>query len=160
MVARAPTRSADSLLATLALGLFALYLAVSISAAAITTSRRGALLFRLWGETPFEERSRTYGREYAEGIAAIRRTIPPGGAYLLVNGTPGEKRGPVWVKFDLAPRRALYLGELAKLDDIALLRSRTPRSTRWVVITYGAYGRPVLIERSKFVRGMGLRADG
>jgi hypothetical protein len=160
MVDSAPMKSAGSLLASLALGVFAVYLAVSISAAAFTTGKTGVVMVAHWGETPLEERSRSFSREYSEGIAAIRKTIPADGAYLLVNGTPGEKAGPVWAKFDLAPRRAVFLGDLDQLTDGDRLRSRTPRAARWVVITHGEYGRPVVIERSKFVRSLRERADG
>lgn len=153
-------RSSGSLLASLALGLFAVYLAVALLGAAHDTGRNLALMYYTRGETPFQERARSYSPEYAEGIAAIRRTIPPDGAYLLINGTPEEKGGPFWAKFDLAPRRAVFLGELGKLDDTRSLRRRMPRAARWVVITHGPYGRPVLIERYKFVRSLQGRGDG
>ncbi|HWM89224.1 MAG TPA: hypothetical protein VN493_00505 [Thermoanaerobaculia bacterium] len=143
-----------SLLASFALALFALYLAASLSWAALNTARTGVLMVRVRGETPFQERSRSYSPEYAEGIATIRRTIPREGAYLLINGTPEERGGPFWVKYDLAPRRAIFLGDLDKLDNIDRLRKRMPRAARWVVIAHGPYGRPELIERYRFVQGM------
>ena len=151
---------ASRLLASLALGLFAVQLAVSLSTAAVATGQAAVRMVRFWGETPYQERARSYSPEYAEGIAAIRRTIPRDGAYLLVNGSPAELGGPMWVRFDLAPRRAVFLGELGKLTDPDRLRSRTPRAARWVVISNGEYGRPLLIERSRFVRGLRERADG
>lgn len=143
-----------SLLAALALGLFALYLIASISWAALNTAKTIVLMVRVRNETPFQERSRSYSPEYAEGIEAIRRTIPRDGAYLLINGTPEELGGPFWVKFDLAPRRAVFLGDLGKLGNIDRLRRRMPRAARWVVIAYGPYGRPAVIERYKFVQGL------
>jgi hypothetical protein len=142
----------SSPLSTLALALFALYLAVSVPWALLRSARTGLLALRVAGETPFEERSRFFGPDYARGIAAIRRAIPADGAYVLVNGDPGELGGPVWVKFDLAPRRAVFLGTLQDLDNVERLRKRMPRAARWVVIAYGPYRTPVLIERYKLMR--------
>jgi hypothetical protein len=147
-------RSSRSILATLALGLFAAFLAVSLFRAAVETAKNGILLYSLRGETPFEERARCYGPVYTHEIETIRRTIPRDGAYLLINGDPGEHGGPFWVKFDLAPRRAVYLGDLDGLGPVDRLKKRMPRAARWVVIAYGPYRRPVLIERYKFVRGL------
>ncbi len=143
----------SSVLPTLALGLFAVFLAVSLSRAAIETARNGVLLYALRGEKPFQERARCYSSAYTEEIENIRRTIPRDGAYILINGDSNEQGGPLWVKFDLAPRRAVYLGELDKLDSVERLKKRIPRAARWVVIAYGPYRRPVLIERYKFVQG-------
>jgi hypothetical protein len=143
----------SSVFATLALGLFAAFLAVSLSRAAIETAKNGILVYSLRGETPFQQRARCYGPAYTQEIEAIRRTIPRDGAYLLINGDPTEHGGPFWVKFDLAPRRAVYLGDLDNLERVERLKRRMPRAARWVVIAYGPYRRPVLIERYKFVQG-------
>jgi len=140
------------LFARLALGLFAIYLAASISHAAYDTVRNGRLAYILRGEKPVEERARCYGPGYTEQIEAIRRTIPPDGAYILLNSNPGEEGGPLWVKFDLAPRRAVYLGNLEDVGSVERLKRRMPRAARWVVIAHGPYRPPVLIERYKFVQ--------
>src|SRR5688500_19052401 len=142
----------SSVLSTLALGLLAVFLAVSLSKAAIETAKNGFLLFTLRGEKPFQERARCYGPAYAHDIETIRQTIPRDGAYILINGDSKEQGGPLWVKFDLAPRRAVFLGELDKLDSVERLKKRMPRAARWVVIAYGPYRRPVLIERYKFMQ--------
>jgi hypothetical protein len=142
----------SSVVATLALGLFAIYLAVSLSRAAIETAKNGILLYRTRYDTPLQDRSYAYGPVYTHEIEKIRRTIPRDGAYLLINGDPTEHGGPFWIKFDLAPRRAVYLGDLDGLGRVDRLKKRMPRAARWVVIAYGPYRRPVLIERYKFVR--------
>lgn len=104
-------------------------------------------------ETPLQRRERSFGSGYTQAIEQIRRTIPPDGAYLLINGRPDfEEGGPLWVKFDLAPRRAVYLGKLHDLGSADRLRRRTPRAARWVVIAHGPYDPPVLIERYRFIR--------
>src|SRR5688572_9179565 len=92
--------------ATLALALLALQLAVALPRALLRSAHEGWNLIVHRQETPFERRVRTYGAGYAQAIEEIRRTIPEDGAYLLINGHGGvEEGGPVWVKFDLAPRR-------------------------------------------------------
>ncbi|HEX5720929.1 MAG TPA: hypothetical protein VF179_32540 [Thermoanaerobaculia bacterium] len=144
--------SSPSILPRLALGLFAVFLAVSLSRAAVETAKNGVRLYRTRHDTPLKDRSHAYGPVYAQEIEKIRRTIPRDGAYILINGDPGEHGGPFWVKFDLAPRRALYLGDLDHLGNIDRLKRRMPRAARWVVIAYGPYRRPVLIERYKFVQ--------
>ena len=140
------------LFARIALGLFAVYLAVSVSYAAYDTVRNGRLVYVLRGETPVQERVRCYGPDYTEQIETIRRTIPRDGAYILLNGNPGEEGGPLWVKFDLAPRRAVYLGNVEDVGSAERMKRRMPRAARWVVIAYGPYRRPELIERYKFVQ--------
>lgn len=142
------------MLPTLALGLFAVFLAVSLSRAVAESARNVVLMHALQGETPFQERARCYSSAYTEEIENIRRTIPRDGAYILINGDAEEQGGPLWVKFDLAPRRAVYLGQLDKLQSAERLKKRIPRAARWVVIAYGPYRRPVLIERYKFVQGL------
>jgi len=142
----------SSVFPRLALGLFAVFLAVSLSRAAVETAKNGVRLYRSRNDTPLTDRSHAYGPVYTQEIEKIRRTIPRDGAYILINGDPGEHGGPFWVKFDLAPRRALYLGALDNLGNIDRLKKRMPRAARWVVIAYGPYRRPVLIERYKFVQ--------
>ncbi|MEA2562671.1 MAG: hypothetical protein QOH06_4175 [Acidobacteriota bacterium] len=145
-------RSSSSILARLALGLFAVFLAVSLSQAAIATARSGLLLLHARGETSYEERLRAYGPDYIQAIEKIRRTIPRDGAYILISGVSEAEGAPYWVKYDLAPRRAVYLGELRSLQPVDRLRKRLPRAARWVVIAYDSYRPPVLIERFKFVQ--------
>lgn len=145
-------RSSGRLVSSLALALFAAWLAVAVPWSLLKAARSGRLALRVAGETPLEMRQRTYGPVYAEAIEEIRRTIPPDGAYILINGNPEEEGGPLWVKYDLAPRRAVFLGKLHELDDVERLRKRFPRAARWVVIAHGSYGRPQLIERFRFIR--------
>ena len=145
--------------ARLALGLFAVFLAVSLFQAARAALRSGFLLFQARGETPYEERIRAYGSDYIRAIEKIRRTIPEDGAYILISGVSEAEGAPYWIKYDLAPRRAAYLGELRSLQPVERLRKRLPRAARWVVIAYDSYRPPVLIERFKFIEER-KRRDG
>lgn len=142
----------STFLARLALGLFAVFLAVSLGRSAIETGKNVVLMYQTRYDTPLQDRAYAYGPVYTQEIEKIRRTIPRDGAYLLINGDPSEQGGPFWIKFDLAPRRAVYLGDLDNLDRVERLKKRMPRAARWVVIAYGPYRRPVLIERYKFVQ--------
>jgi hypothetical protein len=146
--------------ASLALVLLALHLAVSIPRALRRSAQEGRNLIARRHETPYEKRVRNFGPGYAEAIEHIRRRIPPDGAYLLINTHRDfEEGGPLWVKFDLAPRRAVYLGKLDRLGSAERLRRRVPRAARWVVLAHGPYDPPVLVERYRFLRQLETRRD-
>jgi hypothetical protein len=150
-----------SFLPTLALALLALQLAVALPRALLRSAHEGRDLIVHRNETPLQQRVRTFGPGYVQAIEQIRRTIPPDGAYLLINGHGGvEEGGPIWVKFDLAPRRAVYLGKLEDLGNADRLRRRMPRAARWVVIAHGEYDPPILVERYRFVRQIEERNGG
>jgi hypothetical protein len=150
----------SSLLARLALALLAIQMAVAVPRALHRSLDEGWSLIVHRRETPFEKRARDFGPGYARAIEQIRRTIPVDGAYLLINGYQGfEEGGPLWVKFDLAPRRAVYLGKLDELGTAERLRRRMPRAARWVVIAH-AYDPPVLMERHQFVQQLAERSGG
>ncbi len=149
---QAMTKPPRPWLPLLALAAFAVHLAVSVPVTLARSARAARRMVDTRGETPSESRARTFGPGYVKAIEEIRRAIPLDGAYLLINGHPGEEEGgPLWVKFDLAPRRAVYLGNLRDLGNVDRLRRRMPRAARWVVIVYGDYATPTLIERHRFV---------
>ncbi|MES1245970.1 MAG: hypothetical protein ABUT39_30460 [Acidobacteriota bacterium] len=151
----------SSRLAGLVLALLAIQMAVALPRAFRRSASEGWHLVRDFGETPRERRVRNFGAGYVEAIEEIRRTIPPDGAYVLINGHGEvEEGGPIWVKFDLAPRRAVYLGKLADLGNAERVKRRMPRAARWVVIARGTYDPPVLMERFRFVRGLEERGGG
>ena len=145
--------------AVAALALFAVFLVLSLFEAARASAGNIRFLYFARGESPAEERSHAYGSAYVRAIEEIRRTIPEDGAYILISGGPEAEGGPYWVKYDLAPRRAVYLGELHTLQPVDRLRKRMPRAARWVVISYDSYRPPVLIERFKFVQERKRRED-
>ena len=142
----------SSVVATLALGLFAVFLAFSLFEAAHASARSIRFLYFARGESPAEERSHAYGPAYVRAIEEIRRTIPRDGAYVLISAVSEAEGAPYWVKYDLAPRRAVYLGEIGSLQPVDRLRKRLPRAARWVVIANGGYRPPLLIERFKFIQ--------
>ena len=137
--------------ATFALALFGLLLAVSLAWSTGRSARRIYWAFAYEGETPLEERSRHFGPEYVQAIEEIRRTIPPHGVYALVDADATEEGSVLWVRFDLAPRRATYLGFLHDLQAPRTVRQRLIREARWIVVT-SVRRPPVLYERHEFLR--------
>jgi hypothetical protein len=104
-----------------------------------------ARLARFAGEGPRDRRRRFSAPAYVDAIDAIRRAIPADGAYLLVNADPRDgprtDGGWLWVRFELAPRRAVLAppagGPLAAAD------------LRWEVVARAGGAPPELYDRSR-----------
>jgi len=135
----------------LVLAFFLAGLTVSVGWTAAKSARRLHKAFLYAGESALAERSRELGAPYARKVEEIRRSIPDDprdpddGVYGLVTGDPGgetggrdgvEIGGTLWVRFDLAPRRAVYLGRRKDLPAPGELRRCLPPGVRWVVIGY------------------------
>lgn len=145
---------AGSVFRAVALGLLGLFLLISIPTAAIHAGVRLVQAVTLAGEDSAGARRRVEGEAYMKAIEQIRRTIPRDGEYLLVDGGEEWQGGSYWVRFDLAPRRARFLGMLRDLPGPGRLADRLPASARWVVIAF--YGRPpILIDREAFLLRLG-----
>ena len=144
-------RPRSSLPATFALALFGLLLAVSLAWSTGRAVRRIYWAHLYAGETPLEERSRQFDPQYALAVEEIRRTIPPHGVYALVDADPVEEGSVLWVRFDLAPRRAVLLGFLHDLKNPRIVRERLIREVRWVIVA-SVRRPPVLYERRAFLR--------
>ena len=141
---------AGSVFRAVTLGLFGLFLLTAGVAAALNAGVRLRQAVALVGEDSAAARRRVLGDAYMDAIEQIRRTIPPGGEYLLVDGAEERQWAPYWVRFDLAPRRARLVGALRDRPDPDRLAQRMPASSRWVVIAF--YGQPpVLIDREAFL---------
>jgi hypothetical protein len=134
-----------------AVGAFGLYLATAVP----TAVRRGrgllALPSQCAGESEAAVRARFWGPSYVAGIDEIRRSLPVDEPYLLVEAGRPQDGGVYWVRFDLAPRRAVYLGHLTELTDANRLRRRLTSRPRRVVISRGPGQAPLLMERYRFV---------
>jgi hypothetical protein len=149
-------RSSRSLVSRFGLALFGLFLLVSLPLAIGRSARRIERAFRYRGESALDERSRVFGAAYARAIEQIRRTIPPDGVYAIVNGDAVDHGGPIWVRFDLAPRRAVLLGRASDLRDARAVRRKIPDAAHWVVVAY-AEKPPQIIDRSGFLRHLEAR---
>jgi hypothetical protein len=136
--------------ATFALALFGLLLAVSLALSSVRSARRIWRAARYAGETPLQERSRTFDPSYVQAIEQMRRTIPRDGMYALVDADPVEQGSVFWVRFDLAPRRAVSLGFLQELRSARIFRERMIPDAGWVIVA-SVSRPPVLYERHDFV---------
>ena len=139
--------------ATFALALFGLLLAVSLFWSTGRAVRRIYWAHLYAGETPLEERYRHFGPQYALALEEMRRVIPPHGVYALVDADKAEEGSVLWVRFDLMPRRAIYLGHLHELNR-RQARQRMIQEARWVIVA-SVRKPPVLYERQEFLRKLG-----
>ena len=132
------------------LGLLGLFLLAAGVAAALNAGVRLGQAVALVGEDGAAARRRVKGADYMDAIEQIRRTIPRDGEYLIVDGGEERQGAALWVRFDLAPRRARLVGALRDRPDPDQLAERMPASSRWVVIAL--YGQPpILIDRETFL---------
>ena len=67
------------------------------------------------GEEPSAVERRMTGEAYSDGIVRLRRILPRDVSYGLVTTGPEVEGVGNWVRFDLAPRRAVFLGTLRSL---------------------------------------------
>jgi hypothetical protein len=130
-----------------AAGLFGLFLAASVPTAVERSMGLLALPSHFGGESEAAARARFEGLEYVRAIDEIRRSLPIDEPYLLVEAGRPQDGGVYWVRFDLAPRRAVYVGQLAELTSADRLRRRLTGRQRQVVISYGPGQPPRLVER-------------
>ncbi|MEA2694795.1 MAG: hypothetical protein QOJ16_4182 [Acidobacteriota bacterium] len=101
------------------------------------------------GEDTATARRRVFGAPYVEAIEGIRRALPPGFVYVLINADDQDDGFPLWVRHDLAPHRAIYLGRLSELPPN--VRRAFPHGGQPVVLTYSYKEPPRLISRQEFL---------
>jgi hypothetical protein len=148
---------AERVLRLLAVVSFALCLVALLPRAAKFAVGNLVLAAQRVGESPRRARERRLGTSYVEAIEAIRRAIPEDGDYLLVNfGEPWEG-GPYWVRFELAPRRARYLGEWRDLPGTAALADQLEAGPQWVVAAFSDGVAPNLYDHAAFLEAVRRR---
>ena len=145
---------AGSVFRAVALGVFAIYLGFAAPPAVSRTARWVVQAVSVAGEDLAAARRRSLGEPWVAAIAEIRRRIPPDGEYLLVNGGLEWEGGPYWVRFDLAPRRARFLGLWSELPENGVRRLLLPSSSRWVIIAFREPQPPILMQREDFLRAL------
>lgn len=143
-------RFAGSLLSALALALFAGFLAVALPDALDRADDFLDQAIEHAGETVLEERNRFWGEGFTRTIEEIRRVIPADGVYVLVNGDVPDRGAPIWVRYELAPRRAVLMTR-PDLRRPRRVQRRFPQAAQWVVVAYDSK-LPELIERRRFLR--------
>jgi hypothetical protein len=150
----------SSALDWLAIGLLGFFLVAAVPQAMQRAWKMLGLVSETRGESEAEARGRAYGKDFTRAIDEIRRAIPEHGGYLLVDGGQPEEGGVYWVRYELAPRRASYLGSLGELTDARRVRKRIGVNLRQVVVSYGPGVPPRLYERFRFVNEIERRAGG
>jgi|GEM_PF-1082305 len=150
---------AGSVLRTVALALLAVSLLAALPLAALRVGRRLVEVVPLAGETARGAHVRMLGAAAMEALDSIRRAIPPGGDYLLLDGGEELQGATYWVRFELAPRRARYVGRLSEMSgqtgplrELRQALSR-PDGPRWVVVAL-PHDPAVLIDRGELLRRM------
>jgi hypothetical protein len=140
-----------SALAKAALVLFAILLAGSLF---WSTGRAARRVYQGWlyaGESGFDERSRLFNPAYAQAIEELRKAIPEDGIYALVDADPHEMGSVIWVRYYLAPRKAILLGFLDDLRTPRDVRQRLIREARWVIVA-SFDEPPILYQRHEFMK--------
>jgi hypothetical protein len=102
-------------------------------------------------------RVRVRGAAFTRGIDDIRRRLPPDQAYLLVEAGSRMAGGAYWVRYELAPRRALFLGHYIQLTNPKRVRRQLATNLHQVVISYGPDLPPRLLPRYVFMHEIELR---
>lgn len=150
---------AGSVLRAVALALLAVSLLAAVPLAVLRVGRRLVEVVPLAGENARGAHVRILGIAAAEALESIRRTIPPGSDYLLLDGGQEWEGATYWVRFELAPRRARYVGRLNEMSgqtgplrELRQTLSR-PDEPRWVVIAFPR-DPAVLLDRGELLRRM------
>lgn len=144
----------------LALAAFALFLVHSGSLTVSRSWRWLAQASSFAGEETPAIRRHLLGASYLLAIERLRQAIPRDGEYLLVRGGTEWEGGQYWVRFELAPRRARFLGAWRDLPDGQILRRTLPPGPRWVVIAYSEPRPPVLMDRQELLLALDGRSHG
>jgi len=97
-----------------------------------------------------EARGRLLGKPYVQSLAGIRRLIPEGEGYFLVDAGPPGDASPLWVRYELAPRKAVLLGSLAALKPRDIRKVRRS-ALSWVVIASPSGAPARAVPRDEFV---------
>jgi|SRR6185295_8735682 len=152
---------AGSAFRALALGAFALFLVHSGFLTVFRVSEGMSQAAAVAGEDSLAVRRRELGSSYVLAIERLRRVIPRDGEYLLVRDvTEGDGGGAYWIRYELAPRRARFVGDLDQLIDGRPPRPKLPAGPRQVVIAFTAPRPPVVMDREELSRSPGRSHGG
>jgi hypothetical protein len=134
----------------LALAAFLLSLVVDLPLTAVRTLRRVGRAALSLGEDARGARVRLLGAATVRALDSLRQAIPADGEYLLVDGGEELQAEAYWVRFELAPRRALFAGRLSEMERASRQAWELPPAARWVVVAYPG-GPPRLLSREQLV---------
>jgi hypothetical protein len=139
-------------LAWLALALLALHVTVALPGALRRAAAWTWAAVERAGEEPGAVERRMTGEAYFDGVARLRRILPRDAPYGLVTAGPEVEGVGNWVRFDLAPRRAVFLGSLRSLPGPARMARRIPPDLGYVVVAGRPGEAPLVFEREGFLR--------
>jgi hypothetical protein len=127
-----------------AVGLLVLFLATVVPLAGQRTFLRLRWALRAAGEPPVAARLRQFGPAYVVAVERMRRHIPAGEPYVLLEARGAEPGAVFGVRFDLLPRRAVKIEGLQDLSDPARRSDCIQGQLRWLVVVFG-HARPPLL---------------
>jgi hypothetical protein len=142
-----------------ALSIVALYAAAALPGALVRSGAalRDAVVRR--GESRSAAWQRVVGADYAAGIEAARAAIPSDGEYLLFDAGALEQGAANWVRYDLAPRRAVRGGPVARLGRPERVRERLRRDPEICVVARPGAG-ALVMRREEFLSWLASGAGG
>ena len=141
---------AVSVLRVAVLALFAASLLVAAERAARSSWTRIAQAASQFGVDSLQARRQALGASWVAAEGEIARAIPADGDYLLVDGGEERQGATLFLRYQLAPRRARLAGRLSEVTDPSQWAA-LPTSSRWVVVAYPRRP-PVLVDRKDFAR--------
>lgn len=135
------------LLRVLVLALFAASLLVALQQAAKRSWTRIAWAGSHLGEDSRQARRRVLGARWVAAEEEIARAIPAGDEYLIIDGGEEREGATLFLRYQLAPRRAHFAGRLSEVVDPLHWAASLPAGARWVVVAYPGKP-PVLVGRT------------
>jgi hypothetical protein len=145
---------AGSVFRAVTLALVAVSVLAAVPFTALHVGRRLVETVPLAGEDARGARERILGASVVARLDAIRHVIPADGEYLLVDGGEEPEGATYWVRFELAPRRARFVGRLSEMK----VPPSLPAGPRWVVVAFPD-GPAALFDRDDFLRGFLLNME-
>jgi len=139
-----------SLLDLAALALCVLFLAISAPRAIARAVRNVGAAVEHAGETESAARARVHDPEFVAAIDAIRRALPVDEPYILVETGDRAEGAIFWVRYELAPRRAVLVS--GRWIARWLRRNVVANEIRWVVVAGGKEQPPELLPRVEYLR--------
>jgi hypothetical protein len=142
---------AGSVLRALILTLLAASLLVALPPAGTRVRLRIAEAASRLGEDSRQARRRVLGAAWVAAEEEIRRAVPPDGEYLLVDAGEERQGATLFLRYQLAPRRARFAGRLSEVADLSRWAASLPAGPRWVVVA-APRRPPVLVDRAALPR--------
>lgn len=96
-------------------------------------------------------RTRIFGSGYTQTVETIRRTLRDTAPYALLEAGSPDEGGTLWLRYDLAPRKAIELGRMGDLATHPDRFERLSGEVRWIVVSHGYGANPEILDRRQFV---------